>query len=229
PPAFGKGVEIWGPEEVKAKFEIDDPMQVIDFLGMMGDSVDNIPGLPGVGEKTAKKFIKEYGSLENLLANTDQLKGKMKENIENNKELGILSKKLATIDTDAPVEFNDEELKMEKPDVQKIRDIFEDLEFRRMLENFYRAFDLQNDVVQEAKTVSQKAVQASLFGDDELETVTSVSSFKDLSTADHLYQLTDGKIPRKLLIEKLIEQKEVCFDTETTSLDPLSAQLVGIS
>jgi len=229
PPAFGKGVEIWGPEEVKAKFEIDDPMQVIDFLGMMGDSVDNIPGLPGVGEKTAKKFIKEYGSLENLLANTDQLKGKMKENIENNKELGILSKKLATIDTDAPVEFSDEELKMEKPDVQKIRDIFEELEFRRLLENFYRAFDLQNDVVQEAKTVSQKAVQASLFGDDEMETLTSVSSFKDLSTTDHLYQLTDGKIPRKLLIEKLIEQKEVCFDTETTGLDPLSAQLVGIS
>lgn len=229
PPAFGKGVEIWGPEEVKEKFEIDDPMQVIDFLGMMGDSVDNIPGLPGVGEKTAKKFIKEYGSLENLLANTDQLKGKMKENIENNKELGILSKQLATIDTDAPIEFKDDELKMEKPDVQKIRDIFEDLEFRRMLENFYRAFDLQNEVVQEAKTVSQKAVQASLFGDDEMETVTSVSSFKDLSTADHLYQLTDGKIPRKLLIEKLIEQKEVCFDTETTGLDPLSAQLVGIS
>lgn len=229
PPAFGKGVEIWGPEEVKAKFEIDDPMQVIDFLGMMGDSVDNIPGLPGVGEKTAKKFLKEYGSLENLLANTADLKGKMKENIENNKELGILSKQLATIDTNAPVEFNDEDLKMEKPDVQKIRDIFEDLEFRRLLENFYRAFDLQNDVVQQAKTNHTETMQASLFGDDEMEAVTSVSSFKDLSTADHLYQLTDGKIPRKLLIEKLLQQKEVCFDTETTGLDALSAELVGIS
>ncbi|MFA7616055.1 MAG: DNA polymerase I [Weeksellaceae bacterium] len=229
PPAFGKGVEIWGPEEVKEKFEIDDPMQVIDFLGMMGDSVDNIPGLPGVGEKTAKKFLKEYGSLENLLANTADLKGKMKENIENNKELGILSKQLATIDTNAPVEFNDEDLKMEKPDVQKIRDIFEDLEFRRLLENFYRAFDLQNDVVQQAKTNHTETMQASLFGDDEMEAVTSVSSFKDLSTADHLYQLTDGKIPRKLLIEKLLQQKEVCFDTETTGLDALSAELVGIS
>ncbi|MFA5619489.1 MAG: DNA polymerase I [Weeksellaceae bacterium] len=230
PPAFGKGVEIWGPKEVKEKFEIEDPIQVIDFLGMMGDSVDNIPGLPGVGEKTAKKFLKQYGSLENLLANTADLKGKMKENIEANKELGILSKQLATIDTNAPIEFNEIELIVEKPDVQKIRQIFEELEFRRLLENFYRAFDLQNEVVQQAKTVSEKAVQASLFGDEVMEeTIQSQTSFKELNSYDHLYQLTDGKIPRKLLLEKLLQQTEVSFDTETDSLDALSAQLVGIS
>lgn len=230
PPAFGKGVEIWGPKEVKEKFEIDDPAQVTDFLGMMGDSIDNIPGLPGVGEKTAKKFLKEFGSLENLLANTDKLSGKLKENIETNKELGILSKQLATIHTDVPIEFNERDLLMEKPDIQKIREIFDNLEFRRLLENFYRAFNLESEVVQEVKTIHQKAVQASLFGDDEMETTTIVpASFKDLTNTDHLYQLTDGKIPRKLLIDKLLQQKEVCFDTETTSLDTLSAQLVGIS
>lgn len=231
PPAFGKGVEIWGPEEVKAKFEIDDPMQVIDFLGMMGDSVDNIPGLPGVGEKTAKKFLKEYGSLENLLANTHELSGKMKENIENNKELGLLSKQLATIHTDAPVEFNEKDLLIEKPDIQKVREIFEELEFRRLLENFYRAFNLQNDVVQEAKAAQPISVQTSLFGDMEIESEFNepTTSFQELSTYNHLYQLTNGKVPRKLLLEKLLEQKEVCFDTETTSLDALSAHLVGIS
>ena len=229
PPAFGRGVEIWGPEEVKSKFEIEDPLQVIDFLGMMGDSVDNIPGLPGVGEKTAKKFLKEYGSLENLLANTADLKGKMKENIENNKELGILSKQLATIDINAPVEFNDVELLVEKPDAQKVREIFEELEFRRMIDNFHRAFDL-NTEIQQPKTLTQKAVQASLFGDDNFETnVISETSFKELSNYDHFYQLTDGKIPRKLLIQNLMNQKEVCFDTETDSLDALSAKLVGIS
>lgn len=231
PPAFGKGVEIWGPKEVKEKFEIEDPMQVTDFLGMMGDSVDNIPGLPGVGEKTAKKFLKEYGTLENLLANTADLKGKLKENIEANRELGILSKQLATIHTNAPVDFVDNDLLIEKPDVQKVKEIFEDLEFRRMLENFYRAFNLETQVVQASKTVAEKSVQASLFGDEELtETIEEPgTSFQELSTYDHLYQLTDGKIPRKLLLEKLLQQKEVCFDTETTSLDELSAQLAGIS
>lgn len=231
PPAFGRGIEIWGVEEIKEKFEVEDPIQVIDFLGMMGDSVDNIPGLPGVGEKTAKKFIKEYGSMENLLANTHALKGKMKENIEANKELGLLSKRLATIHLDAPVEFDEKEMEVCAPDVEKVREIFNELEFRQLLENFYRAFQLQNQVVDAAKTVAEKAIQASLFGEENNDdsTTTSNTSFNDLSNSDHLYQLTDGGIPRKLLLKKLMEQTEVCFDTETTGLDPLSAELVGIS
>lgn len=228
PPAFGKGVEIWGVEEVKEKFDIDNPMQVIDYLGMMGDSVDNIPGLPGVGEKTAKKFLKEFGSLENLLANTDKLKGKLKENIESNKELGLLSKQLATIFIDAPIEFNEEELTMTTPDVEKVRELFTELEFRQLLENFYRTFNLENQLTQKAQTVSEKSVQASLFGEEESETTTS-TELKNNQNYDHLYQLVEGSMGRKLLLDKLLKQPEVCFDTETTGLDALSAELVGIS
>lgn len=228
PPAFGKGVEIWGVEEVKEKFEVENPMQVVDFLGMMGDSIDNIPGLPGVGEKTAKKFIKEYGSLENLLANTHQLKGKLKENIEANKELGLLSKKLATILTDAPVEFDEEDLSMCEPDVEKVKEIFTDLEFRQLLENFYKTFNLQSQVVEKAKSIAETSIQASLFGEEEVE-ITTTLDFKTIDTYDHFYQLVDGKIGRKLLLDKLLKQSEVCFDTETTGLDALAAELVGIS
>lgn len=231
PPAFGKGIEIWGVEEVKAKFEVDHPMQVIDFLGMMGDSVDNIPGLPGVGEKTAKKFIKDYGSMENLLDHTHELKGKLKENIEANKELGILSKKLATILTDAPVEFDEEDLTMCAPDTERVKELFMELEFRQLLDNFYRTFNLQSEVVEKAKTVSQLAVQASLFGENEAELseLGTDAYYKEIDNYDHLYQLVEGKMGRKLLLDKLLKQPEVCFDTETTGLNALTAELVGIS
>jgi len=228
PPAFGKGIEIWGVEEVKEKFEVDDPIQVIDYLGMMGDSVDNIPGLPGVGEKTAKKFLKEYGTLENLLANTDKLKGKLKENIEANKELGLLSKQLATIFLDAPVEFDEEDLMMTKPDVERVKELFTELEFRQLLDNFYRTFSLETEVVQKAQTIAEKSAQASLFGEDEVESSVP-SELKTIETYDHLYQLVEGNMGRKLFIQKLLQQSEVCFDTETTGLDALSAELVGIS
>ncbi|MET3732770.1 DNA polymerase I [Moheibacter stercoris] len=230
PPAFGKGIEIWGVEEVKEKFEIDDPMQVIDYLGMMGDSVDNIPGLPGVGEKTAKKFLKEYGTLENLLANTHELKGKLKENIEANKELGLLSKKLATIFTDAPVEFDEEDLEMCAPDVERVKELFTELEFRQMLDNFYRTFNVGVSTEQKPQTVSEKSIQASLFGDEtEGELVEAPTTFRDINSYDHLYQLVEGAMGRKLLLDKLLKQNEVCFDTETTGLDALTAELVGIS
>ena len=136
----GGDVEILGVEEVKAKYEIEDPKQVIDFLAMMGDAVDNIPGLEGVGEKTAMKFLKEFGSIENLLANTSQLKGKLKEKVENSAERGILSKKLATIICDVPVEFHQEQYDLDIPDFEKVREIFDEIEFRRLYENLYRAF-----------------------------------------------------------------------------------------
>ena len=126
---MGNGIEIWGIPEVQAKFEVERPEQVIDYLGMMGDAVDNIPGLPGVGDKTAKKFLKEYGSMEALLANTDQLKGKMKEKVEANKELGLLSKELAKILLDVPVTFQAEAYELSDPDFPAVEAIFDDLSF----------------------------------------------------------------------------------------------------
>src|SRR5690606_12462197 len=171
------------------------------------------------------------GTLENLLDNTDKLKGKLKENIEANKELGILSKKLATIITDAPVEFDEEDLEMCAPDVEKVKEIFMELEFRQLLENFYRTFNLESEVVAKAKSVSEIAVQQSLFGDADSESgeIPATAFFNEIDSYDHLYQLTEGKMGRKLLLDKLLQQKEVCFDTETTGLDALTAELVGIS
>ena len=141
-PLFGGGYETWGIKEVNNKFETSDPIQVIDFLAMKGDSVDNIPGLPGVGDKTAKKFLKEYGSIENLLSNTDKIKGKLREKIEANSEAGLLSKKLATIITDVPVDFDANKFKLSVDEPDKLYEIFSDLEFRRLAENFKKIFDI---------------------------------------------------------------------------------------
>ncbi len=140
PARMGNGIEIWGIPEVLEKFEIERPEQVIDFLGMMGDAADNIPGLPGVGEKTAKKFLKEFGSIENLLANTHLLKGAIKAKIEANSELGLLSKKLATILLDCPVTFNAKDYELSKPDVEKTDELFQELEFRQMKAQFDKYF-----------------------------------------------------------------------------------------
>ena len=145
PARFGGGIEIWGIDEVKNKFEINHPLQVIDFLGMMGDSVDNIPGIPGVGEKTAKKFLKEYGSMEELYKNLEDIKGKLKEKISENKELGMLSKKLATIITDVPIEYKIDELKIGESNNKKILSIFDDLEFKRLKENYFKIFNQQEN------------------------------------------------------------------------------------
>ena len=147
PARFGNGVEIWGVDEVNNKFEIDHPSKVIDYLGMMGDSVDNIPGLPGVGDKTAKKFLKEYGSLEGLIENVSELKGKIKDKIIENKELGFLSKKLATIITNVPVDYNFNDLKISEPNNDKIISIFDELEFKRLKETYKKLFNQNsNDV-----------------------------------------------------------------------------------
>ena len=144
-PVFGGGYETWGIDEVKSKFEINDPKQVIDFLAMKGDSVDNIPGLPGVGDKTAKKFIQEYGSIENLLSNTDKIKGKLREKIEANIEAGLISKKLATIITDVPIDFDYENFKISLDNPKELAEIFSELEFRRLAENFYKIFEINDE------------------------------------------------------------------------------------
>src|SRR6187402_488921 len=141
PARMGNDIELWGIPEVLEKFEIERPEQVIDYLGMMGDAADNIPGLPGVGEKTAKKLLKEFGSMENLLANTDKLKGAIKEKIEANAELGLLSKKLATILLDCPVQFNETDYELSKPDVEKTDELFLELEFRQMKAQFDRLYN----------------------------------------------------------------------------------------
>lgn len=229
----GGDIEILGVEEVKAKYEIQDPKQIIDFLAMMGDSVDNIPGLEGVGEKTAKKFLQDYGSIENLLANTADLKGKLKEKVEASAERGILSKKLATIMTDAPIDFHQEQYDLEAPDFEKVKEIFEELEFRRLYENMYRAFAPKGEPVQAAaeetvKKVSPQAEQLNLFSSfDELDAATS--SKKDIKTNDHLYQYVDSPKALSVLVRNLLEKPALAFDTETTSLNELEAQLIGVS
>lgn len=234
PARMGNGIEIWGVDQVKEKFEVDYPEQVIDFLGMMGDAVDNIPGLPGVGEKTAKKFIKEYGSMENLLAHTHELKGKMKENIEANKEKGILSKKLATIILDCPVQFNEKDYVLECPDIEKSEALFIELEFRRMKEQFDKLFSKTNKSsvtpIAPAANTTGGDEQFSLFGDVS-DSVDSPSQqyFSTLNTTNHVYQLCNSGMAIRLLIQNLLSQKSVCFDTETTGLDPFTAELVGIA
>jgi DNA polymerase-1 len=245
-PMFGGGYETWGVEEIKAKFEIEDPLQVIDFLGMKGDASDNIPGLPGVGDKTAKKLLAQYGSMENLLANTHELKGKMKEKIEANAELGLLSKKLATILLDVPVEFDAKSCELGAPDSEKVEVIFQDLEFRRLIDNFNKTFAAKSTEEVTPKfdsptSTSKKTVvaatpqagagQFSLFGGDEPEAPMAPQNYgrETAASTSHFYQNVTGDLGLKLFIKQLMRQPSVCFDTETTGLNPLNAELVGIA
>ena len=239
PARMGNDIEIWGIPEVLKKFEIERPEQVIDFLGMMGDAADNIPGLPGVGEVTAKKFLKEFGSMENLLANTDKLKGAMKDKIEANKDKGILSKKLATILLDCPVTFNESDYELSTPDIEKTDALFNELEFRQMKAQFDKLYNPNVTVENETETSNvKKAVvkktndeQFDLFGfsDGEDLTENSNSFYATLENTEHFYQSIQGDLPVKLLLQNLINQTSVCFDTETTGIDALNAELVGMS
>ena len=252
PARMGNGIEIWGIPEVLAKFEIERPGQVIDFLGMMGDAADNIPGLPGVGEVTAKKLLKEFGTMENLLANTDQLKGKMKENIEANKEKGLLSKTLATILLDCPVVFDEADYELSKPDVEKTDALFNELEFRQMKTQFdkyfgtgkeYDEIDTNGDLTPtlskvEGEGTSKKSPakktnedQFDLFGfsDEEDGDQKTNSFYATLENTEHFYQSIQGDFAVKLLLQNLMNQTSVCFDTETTGIDALNAELVGMS
>ena len=236
PARMGNGIEVWGIPEVQEKFEVERPEQVIDYLGMMGDSVDNIPGLPGVGDKTAKKFIKQFGSMENLLENLDQVEGKLKEKIEANKDLGVLSKKLATIITDVPVQFSEKDYELSNPDMEAATALFEELEFRRIQENFRKIFTLSETAVPTApateteKTATASPAQLDLFnsapGQGKVATESSRNSQKSVN---HQYQWVNSPAGRSLLLEKLLQQTSVCFDTETTGLNALQAELVGIA
>ena len=231
PARMGNGIEIWGIPEVQEKFEITHPEQVIDYLGMMGDAVDNIPGLPGVGDKTAKKFLAQYGSMEELLANTADLKGKLKEKIEANKALGLLSKKLARIMLDVPVQFDADDYKLSDPNIPVVSELFQELEFRRLSETFIKVFK-PNEVAPEAtktEAVAAAPVAFDLFNQPGSGQSESTSAFKSLDSVPHLYQCVNSELERKLLFQTMQRQKSVCFDTETTGLDAVSASLVGIA
>lgn len=221
PARAGNKAQILGIKEICEKYDINKTTQLIDILGLWGDTSDNIPGVPGVGEKTASKLIQEFGSIENLLKNTDQLKGKLKENVEQHAEQAILSRDLATILLNAPIELNEEELKVSLPDKKALKEIFDELEFRAFAKRVF------TDVsVQEAGKV--KSAQGNLFEDAEPDS-TVESDAKTMSDTKISYRLVKEPQDRKALINKLNNVDSFCFDTETTGLDPNNCELVGIS
>ena len=237
-PLFGGGYETWGIEEVNNKFETSDPIQVIDFLAMKGDSVDNIPGLPGVGDKTAKKFLKEYGSIENLLSNTDKIKGKLREKIEANSEAGLLSKKLATIITDVPVDFDSNKFKLSLDEPDKLYEIFSDLEFRRLAENFRKIFDIPikknteeiKEKQPETSPIAAGSGQFSLFDQAKEDKTNEKSSIRvSKKEISHLFQIIDTKISLKIFLNKLMKQPSVAFKLLLDNHSSLLSNLIGIS
>ena len=224
PPRMGNKAEIWGVKEVCERYGIQRPEQLIDILGLWGDASDNIPGVPGIGEKRAKELIAEYGSVENLLKNTDKLKGKQKENVENFADQAIVSKQLATIILDVPIEFSEEDLKVTDPDPEALKKLFDELEFRTFAKRFFTDLSLQ-------KSGDQQSFQAELFKDGEAEGDEGLAGgeLKTLKNTEHNYHLVESEDDAKKLVTDLMKTKSVCFDTETTGLDPNDSELVGMS
>ena len=251
-PAYqGGDVEIMGPEEICAKWNIKEVSQVIDMLGMMGDAVDNIPGITGVGEKTAAKFLAEYGSLENTLNNADKIKGAMGEKVKKGKEMAILSKKLATIITNVPVEFHEEDFRLKEWDKEKLKEVFTELEFKtlgkRILGEDFSVAGSSKGVIE--KEIPQ-GVQTDLFGNIVESAKSEVRSQngdadiseseappaegfgkadKNINNTEHKYEAVEGDAAIKELVTELKKHNEICFDTETTGIDANDAELVGLS
>lgn len=241
PPYQGGNLEIMGPKEVCAKWDIDNVNQVIDVLGLMGDAVDNIPGIPGVGEKTAAKLLKEYGTLENILDNADKIKGALGEKVRNGKELAIMSKKLATIITDVPVEFHEEDFGLKDWNRDELKDIFTELEFKTIGKRI-----LGEDIggTTDDRAQATNAGQMDLFGNpvaatekkpakvaapvEEEETSYTIVD-KNVHNTPHNYMLVDSPAAVTDLMKKLADHDEICFDTETTNIDANLAELVGLS
>lgn len=224
----GSPAEIWGPKEVCAKFDIERVEQVIDILGLQGDAADNIPGIPGIGPKTAAKLLKQFGSVEGIIENTDQLKGKQKENVENFAQQGLMSKSLATIITDVPVEFDEDALVKEDPDTDKIEAIFTELEFKGLAR---RVLGVDIVVTAEENKPSSDG-QMDLFGAQSLveeQAPEETAEFKTIASEKPSYHLITKPEERKELLEMILAKKSVCFDTETDSLEPLHANIVGMS
>ena len=217
----GNPAEVWGIEEVKKRFEIDNVLQVIDYLGMMGDASDNIPGIPGVGKKTASKLLNQYGSMEKMYESADQIKGKLGEKIRDNQEQALMSKKLATIQLDAPIKFDPDAFKREKFDQERIREIFSELEFRALLKR------VTGDEIKETKEEQGDLFSQSTTINPDLQD--NGSGYSSLDDTDHLYQLVQHPVERKKLLENLLQCQSVCFDTETTDLQSTRAELVGVA
>lgn len=233
PSRQGNGVEKMGPKEICERWNIRRVDQVVDMLGLMGDSVDNIPGIPGIGEKTAAKLLQEFDSMENLLANTDKLKGKQRESIEQFADQGRLSKQLAVIDTQVPVRFNAVDYNLDPFDREWLSEIFKELEFRSLAKEILGE---ENTPVSTQKTAVSSGKQTSLFDDDStllpIETpapVTHAMAHKNISNTPHAYYLVDSDEACGQLVSRLQKATEICFDTETTNIDATRAELVGFS
>ena len=228
PGRAGNPAEIWGVEEVKEKFGLDNVDQVVDYLGMMGDSADNIPGFPGVGPKTATKLLAQYGTMENMLDHADEIKGKLGEKIRDNAEQGRMSKMLARIICDVPVQFEAEVFIKEDPDIEKITELFQELEFRTLLKRVTGEDAPKTDIPSAAAPTGG---QTDLFGavEEMAKEGVPAGQYHTIENSDHLYQLTSHPLERKLLMENLMKQTSVCFDTETTSLETSEAELVGVA
>lgn len=218
-----KAFEVMGVEEVKNKYAIQSPLQVIDLLGLMGDASDNIPGCPGVGEKTAQKLIAQFGNIENLLAHTDQLKGALRTKVEENRKQIEFSRFLATIKTDVPLPLDMDALKRESPDEEELRKIFQELEFRTLLERIFKE--------KPKETPAATLGQGDLFGFFTPETTSEPekTNLATLHTLNCNYQLVDNEEKLNQLLQNIVTQSVLSLDTETTSTDPIRAELVGMS
>ena len=241
PAKFGEPAQVWGPKEVCERYGIQEPKQLIDILGLWGDAADNIPGIPGIGEKTAAQLVQKYGSVENLIAHADELKGKQKENVINFAEQGLMSKALATINLEVPVEFSEEELKAKEPDVPTLMALFEELEFKTFAKRFLEDYKKTHGDVPQAETPTPKPSAPNLFsttppssefdlfhqGDN--SGLLEFSDKDSAKTVPHDYKLVENDADIKSLVDLLCKQKQFVFDTETTNIDVYSAELVGLS
>ena len=241
PAKFGEPAQVWGPKEVCERYGIKEPKQLIDILGLWGDAADNIPGIPGIGEKTAAQLVQKYGSVENLIAHADELKGKQKENVINFAEQGLMSKALATINLEVPVEFSEEELKAKEPDVPALMALFEELEFKTFAKRFLEDYKKAHGDVPQAETPTPKPSAPNLFsttppssefdlfhqGDN--SGLLEFSDKDSAKTVPHDYKLVENDADIKSLVDLLCKQKQFVFDTETTNIDVYSAELVGLS
>lgn len=221
PAYMGNKAQVLGVKEICDKFEIERPEQVIDILGLWGDSSDNIPGIPGIGEKRAKELLKKYHSVEGVIEHADELKGKMAQNVKDFAEQGLESKQLATIDLDVPIEFNPDDLKLSIPDFEALKELFLELEFRTYAARIFEFFKAEGG--KKAAQAAEK--QEDLFSQAGVE----VETLNSIETTDHNYYLVDNRNKREKLISEIKKQKSFCFDTETTGIDPNNTELVGMS
>lgn len=254
PAKFGEPAQVWGPKEVCERYGIQEPKQLIDILGLWGDAADNIPGIPGIGEKTAAALVGKYGSVENIIAHADELKGKQKENVINFAEQGLMSKALATINLEVPVEFDEEELKAKEPDVPALMALFEELEFKAFAKRFLEDYKTKQSTLDGPSTgsgtsqslrgtkqsmeMTEGSQQPNLFSSNETFDLfhqgdnSGLLEFSDKDSAKtmpHDYKLVETEADIQALAELLSKENKFVFDTETTNIDVYSAELVGLS